>query len=192
MYYQVSCGYICKREKKSTRFVPLVLTGVRVINFLNIANLNLIFLHNTHILTVFLSIGLFFILFCQSCLFVCLCVCLMYSTVGMYSMCEYWSYCTMYICLFFSLFQHFLTVRLSVCLSVYVCTSLFLFVCMYICTSVFLHLCLSFYLHFCTPAFLPAFLSTHLTACLSSCLPSCLPFCLPPCLPTYLPACLPA
>jgi hypothetical protein len=43
MYYQVSCGFVCKRGKKSTRFVRLVLTGVRVTNFLNIVNLDLIF-----------------------------------------------------------------------------------------------------------------------------------------------------
>jgi hypothetical protein len=43
MYYQVSFGYIFKRRKKLTRLVRLVLTGVRVTNFLNIANLDLIF-----------------------------------------------------------------------------------------------------------------------------------------------------
>jgi hypothetical protein len=51
MYYQVSCGFVCKRGKKWTRFVRLVLTGVRVTNFLNIENLDLIFLHRTHVLT---------------------------------------------------------------------------------------------------------------------------------------------
>ena len=64
MYYQVSCGYVCKREKKSTQFVRLVLTGVRVTNFFNIADFDLIFLHNTHILSVCLFVGLFVILFC--------------------------------------------------------------------------------------------------------------------------------
>ncbi len=54
--------------------VPLVLTGVRVTNFLNITNFDLIFLHNTHILSVF--VGLFVILFCLSCLSVCLSVCM--------------------------------------------------------------------------------------------------------------------
>jgi hypothetical protein len=64
--------------------VPLVLTGVRVINFLNITNFDLIFLHNTHILSVCLFVGLFVILFCLSCLSVCLYVFLMYSNVGSY------------------------------------------------------------------------------------------------------------
>jgi hypothetical protein len=64
--------------------VPLVLTGVRVINFLNITNFDLIFLHNTHIMSVCLFVGLFVILFCLSCLSVCLYVFLMYSNVGSY------------------------------------------------------------------------------------------------------------
>ncbi len=55
-----------KEIKKSTQFVHLVLTGVCVANFFNIADFDLVFLHNTHILSV------------------CLFVCLMYSTVGMY------------------------------------------------------------------------------------------------------------
>ncbi len=111
----------------ATRFVRLVLAGVRVSNFLNIAKFDLIFLHNTNILYVCLFVGLFVIRFCLSCLSVCLYVCLMYSTVYV------WISVFLYICLFFSLFQYYCTVRLSVCLSVYVCTSLFLFVCMYIC-----------------------------------------------------------
>jgi hypothetical protein len=67
-----------KRKKKfsvpevcfldATRFVRLVLTGVRVTNFLNIANLDIIFLHNTQILAVLLSVGLFSFLICLSCL----------------------------------------------------------------------------------------------------------------------------
>ena len=129
MYFQVSCGYVCKREKKSTRFVHLVLTGVRVTNFFNIADFDLIFLHNTHILSVCLLVGLFVILFCLSCLSVCLLsVCL--SDV---QYCRYvpyvWILVFLYICLFFSLYQYFCTVCLSVCLSVYVCESLFLFFC---------------------------------------------------------------
>jgi hypothetical protein len=56
--------------------VPLVLTGVRVTSFLNITNFDLIFLHNTHILSVCLFVDLFFILFCLSCLSVCLSVCM--------------------------------------------------------------------------------------------------------------------
>jgi hypothetical protein len=55
----------------ANRFDPLVLTEVCVINFLNFANFDLIFLHNTHILTVCLSVGPFAFL-------VCLCVCLPY------------------------------------------------------------------------------------------------------------------
>jgi hypothetical protein len=52
--------------------VPLVLTGVRVTNFLIITNFDLIFLHNTHILSVCLFVGLHVILFCLSvCLYVC-------------------------------------------------------------------------------------------------------------------------
>ncbi len=54
--------------------VPLVLTGVRVTNFLIIMNFDLIFLHNTHILSVCLFVGLHVILFCLSCLSVCLSV----------------------------------------------------------------------------------------------------------------------
>jgi hypothetical protein len=42
MYHQVSCGYVCKREK-NIQFVRLVLAGVRVTNFLNIANWDLFF-----------------------------------------------------------------------------------------------------------------------------------------------------
>jgi hypothetical protein len=49
MYYQVSCVYVCKGAKKSTRFVRLVLTGVRVANFFNIADFDLIFLLSLHI-----------------------------------------------------------------------------------------------------------------------------------------------
>jgi hypothetical protein len=74
MFYQVSCDYVCKREKKLTRFVSLVLTGVCVTNILNIANFDLIFLRKTHMLSIFLFVDLFVILFF---LFVCLCVCLM-------------------------------------------------------------------------------------------------------------------
>ena len=55
----------------ATQFVRLVLTGVHVANFLNIVKFDLIFLHNTHILSVYLSVGLFVILFCLSCLSVC-------------------------------------------------------------------------------------------------------------------------
>ncbi len=65
----------------ATRFVRLVLAGVRVTNFLNIANFDLIFLHNTHIVYVCLFVGLFVICFCLSCLSVCLYVCLMYISV---------------------------------------------------------------------------------------------------------------
>ncbi len=49
MYYQVSCGNLCKREKKSTRFVRLVLTGVRITNFFIIAIFDQIFLLSVHI-----------------------------------------------------------------------------------------------------------------------------------------------
>jgi hypothetical protein len=56
--------------------VPLVLTGVRVTNFLIITNFDLIFLHNIHILPVYLFVGLFVILFCLSCLSVILSVCM--------------------------------------------------------------------------------------------------------------------
>ena len=53
---------------------PICPYGVRVTNFLNIANFDLIFLHNTHILYVCLFVGLFVILFCLSCQSVCLSV----------------------------------------------------------------------------------------------------------------------
>jgi hypothetical protein len=43
MYYQVSCGYLSKREKKSTRFVRLVLTGLRITNFFIFAIFDMIF-----------------------------------------------------------------------------------------------------------------------------------------------------
>jgi hypothetical protein len=52
--------------------IPLVLTEVRVTNFLIITNFDLISLHNTHILSVCLFVGLFVILFCLSCLSVCM------------------------------------------------------------------------------------------------------------------------
>ena len=74
MYYQVSCVYLCKGAKKSTRFVRLVLTGVRVANFFKIADFDLVFLHNTHILSVCLYVVLFVILLCLSCLSVSLSV----------------------------------------------------------------------------------------------------------------------
>ena len=177
----------------ATRFVCLVLTGVRVVNFFNITNFDLVFLHNTHILTVYLFVGLFVILFCLSCLFVCLCVCLIYSTVGMYSMCEYWSFCRS-VC--FSACSS--TFEMSVCLSVCLCMSVrpyfYLSVCIFVhlsfCTSVCLSTCISAFLPSCVPSCLPACLSTCLTACLTSCLPSSLPSCLPSCLPACLPACL--
>ncbi len=54
----------------------LVLTGVHVANFLNIANFDLIFLLSTHILSVCRFVGLFVIFFCLSCLSVCPSVCM--------------------------------------------------------------------------------------------------------------------
>jgi hypothetical protein len=51
MYHQVSCGYLCKREKKSTRFVCLVLTGVRITKFFIFAIFDLIFLLSVHLKT---------------------------------------------------------------------------------------------------------------------------------------------
>jgi hypothetical protein len=97
-----------------------------VSNFFNIANFDLIFLHNTHILAV-LSVGLFSFLICLSCLSVCMSV---FSTEGMYV----GTFVYLYICLFvfLSSCNFALSVGLSVCLcmSVYVSTSLFLFVCM--------------------------------------------------------------
>jgi hypothetical protein len=111
----------------ATRFVRLVLTGVRVANFFNIAYFDLIFLHNTHILAVFLSVVLFSFLICLSCLSVCMSV---FSTEGMYVR----TFVYLSICLFVFLpsCTFALSVCLSVCLcmSVYVSTSLFLFVCM--------------------------------------------------------------
>ena len=178
----------------AARFVPLVLAGVRVAGFLGVSNLDLIFF-TQHSYTDCLSVCWPVCHSFLSVLSVYLSVCLSYVQYCRYV--QYgWILVFLYICLFFSLFQHFWTVRLSVCLSVYVCTSLFLFVCMYICTSVFQYLPLSVFLpaflHSCVPSCLPVCLSTRLTACLSSCLPSCLPFCLPSCLPAHLPACLPA
>ncbi len=138
MYYQVSCGYVCKREKKSTRFVRLALTGAHVANFFKIADFDLVFLHNTHILSVCVYVGLFVILLCLSCLSVCLSVC----TVGMYRMFEHLAFCT-FVCLSVCLPSLLHCLILSVSSSVYVCKSLFLYVCIYICTSVFLYICLS-------------------------------------------------
>jgi hypothetical protein len=132
----------------AARFVRLVLTGVRVANFLNIAKFDLIFFHNTHILFVCLFFGLFVILFCLSCLSVCLFVCLMYSTVGMYCMCEYWSFCNL------SVFQP-VPVLLncpSVCL--FVCVYLYVFIS--VCLYVYLYICLSVPLSVCLNAFLPS------------------------------------
>ncbi len=137
-----------KERKKSTRFVRLVLTGVRVTNFFNIADFDLIFLHNTHILAVCLYVGLFVIIFCLSCLSVCLYVCLMYSTVGMYRMFEYWSFYT-FVC--FSACTS--TFALSLCLSVCLCMSVSLY--FRLSVSIFVHL--SFLpLSVCPPAFLPS------------------------------------
>ena len=115
----------------ATRFVRSVLTGVRVANFFNIANFDLIFLHNTHILAVLLSVGLFSFPICLSRLSVCLvCLSLLFSTEGMYV----GTFVYLYICLFVFLpsCTYALSVCLSVCLcmSVYVSMSLFLFVCM--------------------------------------------------------------
>jgi hypothetical protein len=111
----------------ATRFVRLELTGVRVANFFNIANFDQIFLHNTHILAVLLSVGLFSFLICLSCLSVCMSV---FITEGMYV----GTFVYLYICLFDFLPSCIfaLSVCLSVCLcmSVYVSTSLFLFACM--------------------------------------------------------------
>jgi hypothetical protein len=45
----MSCGFVCKREKKSTRFVCLVLPGVRITNFFISAIFDLIFLLSLHI-----------------------------------------------------------------------------------------------------------------------------------------------
>jgi hypothetical protein len=53
--------------------VPLVLTGICVANFLNITKFDLIFLHNTHILSVCLFIGLIVILFCLLSVFLSVC-----------------------------------------------------------------------------------------------------------------------
>ncbi len=48
----------------------------RVSNVLSFANFDLIFLHDTNILFVRLSVGLFVFLVCLSCLSVCLSVCM--------------------------------------------------------------------------------------------------------------------
>ncbi len=56
----------------------LVLTGVRVANFLNIAIFDLIFLLSIYILSVWRFVGLYVIFSVSP---VCLSVCLMYSTV---------------------------------------------------------------------------------------------------------------
>jgi hypothetical protein len=125
----------------ATRFVRLVLAGVRVTNFLNIANFDLIFLHNTHILYVCLFVGLFVICFCLSCLSVCLSVCLSYVH---HCIC-------VNICLsvHLSVFQlvpvllHCPSVCLFVCVCLYVFISVCLYVYLYICLSVPLSVCLS-------------------------------------------------
>ncbi len=73
-----------------TRFVRLVLTGVRVANFFKIADFDLFFLHNTHILSVCLFVclfvGLFVILLCLSCLsvlYTVLLVCTVCVNIGL-------------------------------------------------------------------------------------------------------------
>ena len=148
--------------------VPLVLTGVRVINFLNITNFDLIFLHNTHILSVCLFVGLFVILFCLSCLSVCLYAFLMYSNVGMYHMCEYWSFCTS-VC--FSLI-YCLSVCLLVCLSFFSVCPLCLSVCLNGChmySTVGMY-CMCEYLSFCTSVCFSACTSTFApSVCLFVC-----------------------
>ncbi len=121
------CGYVCKEKKKSTQFVRLVLTRVPVTNFFNIADLDLIFLNNTHILSVCLFVGLFAILFCLSCLSVCMSVlCTVQYCWYVYRMCEYWSFCT--------------SVCFSACTSTLHCPSVCLFVC--VCLYVFISVCL--------------------------------------------------
>jgi hypothetical protein len=170
MHYQLSCGYICKREKKSTRLVRLVLTGVRITNFFIYAIFDLIFLHNTHILSVCLS----FFSVCPVCLSVCLYVCLMYSTVGMYRMCESsvcFSACTS-------------TFAQSICLNVCLCTSVRLY--FHLSVSIFEHL------SFCTSVCLSTCISALLHSSLPSCSPAFLPAILPAFLPASPPACLPA
>ncbi len=173
-------------------FVRLVLTGVCVSNFLNIAKFDLIFLHNTHILSVFLFVGLFVNIFYLS----CLSVCLMYSNVGMYCI-RIWILVFLYICLFFQPVQvllHCPSVCLFVCVCLYVFISVCLYVYLYICLSVPLSVCLSAFLPFWIPSGLPALLPACLPAFLPdylpACLPACLAACLPACQPTYLPACL--
>jgi hypothetical protein len=147
----------------ATRFVRLVLTGVRIANFFNIAHFDLIFLHNTHIVPVCLFVGLFVILFCLSCLSVCLSVCLSYVQY-----CWYVPYIG-------------LSVHLSVFQPVPVllhCPSVYLFVC--VCLYVFISVCLYVYLYIC--------LSVPLSVCLPAFLPSCIPSCLSACLSASLTA----
>jgi hypothetical protein len=67
------------------RFDRLVLTGVSVAKFLNFANFFLIFLHNTHILSVCWSVSRSFL--CV--LSVCMSVLCTVQYVQLYSMCEY-------------------------------------------------------------------------------------------------------
>jgi hypothetical protein len=131
-------GYEIRKNKNSvstgsmifdtTRFVHLVLTGVRVANFLNIAKFDLIFLHNTHILPVCLFFGLFVIFsVCPVCLSVCMSV-----------LCTVLLVCTVCVnnCLsvHMSVFQP-VPVLLhcpSVCLFVCVCLHVFISVCLYV------------------------------------------------------------
>ncbi len=175
-YYQVSCGSVCKRAKKSTRFVRLVLTGVGVANIFNIADFDLVFLHNTHIQAVILPSYLLvcfpFLSVCPVCLSVCL------SLVLKVCMWEHLSIGT--------------SVCLSSCRPVLLhCLSVFLFVCACLCISVRLYFCLSVWVFEHLSVCLPAFLPSCLSACLPSCLPACLSTCIPACLPTcHPPACL--
>ncbi len=125
MYYQVSCGYICKREKKSTRFVRLVLTGVRVANYFNSSylDLNLLTKHTYNAcLSVCRSVCLsvYVCSVCQSvCLYVHVC------TVGMYSTECLNSRLSVHLSVSLSAFLHFCTTCLSVCL----CMSVSLYFC---------------------------------------------------------------
>jgi hypothetical protein len=143
----------------ATRFVRLVLTGVRVTNFFNIANFDLVFYTtliywlSSYLLVCFPSLSV-----CPVCLSVCL------SLVLKVFMWEHLPICT--------------SVCLSSCRPVILhCLSVFLFVCACLCMSVRLYFCLSgcvFEHQFCyTSAFLLAFLpATYLPACLPACLPA--------------------
>jgi hypothetical protein len=127
----------------ATLFVRLVLTGVRVPKFLNIAKFDLIFF-TKHSYAICLSV-------CWSVCHSFLSVLSVYLSYVQYCwyvpMCEYWSFCTSVCCSACTS-----TFALSVCLSVCLCMSVRLYFCLSVCIFVHLSFCTSVCLSMCISA----------------------------------------